>query len=298
MIIGLLGGEYDRCLGLLKRQIEDLGHKAITINLKSLPQVTTATIDYQGIVYDGYNLFEMGSFYLREMEIRAPFFHVTYTKQLWAMLRERYLSFEAEERENILFTRNLLEILAYKKPMVNPPQVYSHRRQLPFHLSLLAQRGFSVPPFISGVEEDLEVTGFQEELPLNLDEERIWDVLSFPKEGKGEVRIWRKKPEGTTYKGIVLGESLLEVTVEIPGDGGAPRKVESQELPEEIRGGILEAAKAMGAAFAEVQLLYTAKEKRVWFLQVDPSPNFFELEKAHGLPISESLARYLVEIAD
>jgi len=297
MVIGLFGDEYDKCVGLLKQRIEDLGHKAIIINLKYLPRVTRATLDGEGIICDGYNLFEMGSFYLREMEVRAPFFHVTYTRELWIMLRERYLSFEADEIENVFFAHNLLEILAAKNLIINPPQVYSHRRLMPFHLSFFAQRGFSIPPFTVGAVEDLRVKGFEEELPLNLDEERVFDVLSFPKGKEKGMRIWRKKIAGTIYKVMFLGDKLLNDALAVLKGTVKPHKIKRKELPKGVGETALKAAKIMEAKFAEVELLYSAKEGIVWLLQVDPSPDFYKLEKVYGLPISEPLARYLVDVA-
>ncbi len=297
MVIGLFGDEYDRCVGLLKQRIEDLGHKAIIINLKLLPRVTRATLDYERIICDGYNLFEMGSFYLREMGLRDPFFHVRYTKELWVALRQRYLSFTDDEIDNLFFAHNLLEILARKKAIVNPPQVYSHRHLMPFHFSFFAHHGISIPSFILGKPENLRPNGFEEQIPLNLDEERIWDVLSFPKGKEKGMRIWRRKIEGTIYKVIFLGNRLLNDALAFLTGKLEPNRIRLKELPEEAKEIALKAAKIMEAKFAKVELLYSIKEGKVYLLQVDPSPDLYELEKVYQLEITEPLALYLVDAA-
>jgi hypothetical protein len=322
-VVGLLGDEYDECTQLLKLRIEDLGHKAKVINLRRLPTVTTATINYETIICDGYNLFEMSSFYLREMELRDPFFHVTYTIDLWATLLERYLRFATNEIDNVYFVRSILEILALTKRIVNPPRVYSFRRLMPFGFSFLAHRGFLIPPFTTGFAREAKARSFEEQLPVSLDEAMEWDVLSFPKGEEEWLQIWRKKIEGTTYKLIVLGGRSLDYALAVHestmgGNNGPiegsnaepiegisaepasrsnaePVKIKQEDLPPEVEDTAVKAAEAIKAEFAEVDLKYSEKEGKVWVLGVDPSPDISELERVYGLPISGPLAKYLID---
>lgn len=300
-VVGLLGDEYDESTQLLKLRVEDLGHKAKVINLKRLPKVTRATVSLDTIIYDGYNLLEMGSFYLREMQLRDPFFHVTYTLELWATLLEKYLHFAADETDNAYFVRSILEILALKKPIVNPPQGYSFRRLIPFELNFLARRGFFIPPFTTGFAREAKAGGFEEHLHVSLDEAIEWDVLSFPKGEEEWLQIWRKRIEGATYKLIVLGGRSLDYALAVHGSslkGNNGRiKIRQKDLPLEVEDTAVKASKAVKAELAEVDLKYSEKEGKVWLLGVDPSPDISELERVHGLSISEPLAQYLIDVA-
>ena len=295
--IGLLGREFDECLKLLKVRIEDLGHAARVINLTHMPRVTRATIELDRLLYDGRDLFEFGSFYLKEMGIRDPFFHVSYDRDFWTMLRERYLAFAQSEQDNVLFTCNLLEILAAGVPMINHPQSYSHRTLVPFHLNLLAKRGFAVPQFTTGFAEDRVARNREEQIPLNLDEERTWDALSFPKGEETGLRIWREEKPGTVYRLIVVGERLLDCGLAHLEEADGLHEVRSRDLAPEITRTALNAAKTVGIAFGEITVRHSERDDKVWLLQVDPSPDFHALEVTHGLAVSGPLAEYLISVA-
>lgn len=296
-VIGLLGNEYDHCINLLKVRIEDLGHRARVINLTHLPRVTRVTIDPDNIICDGYNLLEMDGFYLGEMELRDPFFHVSYTRELWALLLDRYMPFAASEVDNAVFARNILEILALNKPMVNTPRVYSFRRMIPYLLDFLGNRGFPVWPFTTGFADEREARGFDEQLPMSLDEARTGDVLSFPKGKEKGLRIWRKKPAGIIYKLIIVGKQPLNDALAVPMNKAEPCRIKLAKLPRGIEDTAIKAAEVVEAEFAEVELLYSENGGKVWLLKVDPCPYFYELEEVHGLKISGSLAEYLVDVA-
>jgi hypothetical protein len=295
--IGLLGTEFDRCLRLLKTRIEDHGHIARVINLTHLPRVTRVSVEFDKLIYDGYNLLEMGSFYLKELGIRDPFFHVSYERDLWIMLRERYMAHVEAEEDNVIFTCNLLEILASRVPVVNHPQVYSHRTLVPLHLNVLAQNGLSVPPFVTEHAEDHVASTSENQLPLNLDEERTWDVLSFPKGREKGLRIWREKRAGVIYKVILVGNQLIDSGLALFGEQTVPRAVKLEELPDGVAETGIKAAGAIGAVSAEITLQHSEDEGKTWVLQVDPSPDFYTLEINHGLTVSEALAKYLIAVA-
>lgn len=295
--IGLFGDEYDECIGLLKMRIEDAGHKARVINLRRFPGVTRATIDADRITHDGINLFEMDAFFLREMAVRDPFFHVQYTKELWATLRERYLDFSAHEADDISFLRAVVEIVAVSKPMVNAPRVYGYRRHMPFELDLLSRRGFSIPSFRVSLPIAGGDCGADESAILDLDEEMTCDVLTFPKGIEAWTQIARTRVEGANYTLIVVGEASLDRAIALPAGETQCRTVERKDLPRDVEETAVRAAGALGAEFAEVELRYSGTDGKVWLIKVDPAPYFAYWEKAFGLGISEPLAKYLIRVA-
>ncbi len=321
--IGLLGNEYDDSVKLLKVRIEDRGHRARVINLQHFPRVMRATMDSGRIVFDGYNLLDMDSFFLREMDVRDPFFHVRYGRELWNMLRERYLSFAEDEIDNIMYIRNILYILAARKPVINPPHVYEHRNQMPYHLSMLARRGFTVPQFITvyggenaradtrggggdsatagerqrshGAAREEPFDGAYDEIPLRTDEYRTFEVFSFPKGEEQHLRLRCRRGNGDAYKLVVVGDRPLDRAVLISPDADSGRVVESAEIPAGALETAREAARAVGASFAEVELTVGVGEGAVTVRRVDPSPEFSVLEERYRLSIADPLAKHLID---
>ncbi len=321
--IGLLGNEYDESVKLLKVRIEDRGHSARVINLQHLPRVMRATVDFGRIVFNGHNLLDMDCFFLREMDVRDPFFHVRYSRELWNMLRERYLSFAEDEIDNIMYIRNILYILADRKPVINPPHVYEHRNQMPYHLSMLARHGFAVPPFTTvcggeiskldtsaggeksstagerqsspGAACQVHFDGPYDELSLRSDEYRTFEVFSFPKGKEQHLHLRCGRGDGVAYKLIVVGDRPLDRAVLLSPDADGGRVVSSAELPAGVMETARETARAVGASFAEVELNVGTGEGTVVVRHVDPSPEFSVLEDTYRLSIADPLAKHLID---
>jgi hypothetical protein len=301
--IGLFGDEYDECVGLLKARIEDAGRRARIINLRRFPGVTRATIDSTRVVCDGYDLLQMDAFYLREVSARDAFFHVRYTRSLWESLRERYIDFSAREEDAAAFARAIVEIVASQKPMVNEPRVYTCRRHLPYELDLLSRRGVRVAPF-SAAAVEMEAGGSSgkpraepgaEAALLDLDEELAYDVYSFPKGDVAPTRIERANVELGSLVLVVVGGRVLDRAVSLD----AARRcsiVDLGALPVGLEQTALDAAGALGAAFAEVEVGRAAGRGETMVLKVDPAPYFARWEEV-GLEVARPLAEYLIGLA-
>ncbi|MFZ5979859.1 MAG: hypothetical protein ACOYVF_04445 [Candidatus Zixiibacteriota bacterium] len=290
--IGLLGHEYDGCIRSLKRRIEDRGHKARVINPTHLPRVTQVTLSSDNIIHDGYDLREFDCYYLAEMGIREPFFHVTYSREMWSFLRERYLRFAAHEIENLILTINMIYMLARLRPMINDPRVYSLRLHVPFHLNRLAYRGYPVPSFTADFNRP---DGYEEALPLKLDELKTWEVLSFPKNMNTDLKVWRKKPKGIRYTLFVVGERIMEEALCHSDAAALPRKIKTVEVPEPVVATVLKIASDVGIKFCESTVVNS--EAGLWLSQIDTAPNFKNTEDINNLDVSSALADYLINIA-
>ena len=289
LTIGLLGTEYDGSVQYLKRQVEDRGHKTITINLTHLPRVVHSTVSPHAVVHDGHNLFDFDCFYLIDMGLREPFFHVTYDRELWSMLRERYHAFAACEVNSVHYTVALIKVIAAVKPMINSPQVYMNRLHLPYQLHHLNAKSYSVPEFAVGSKQP---DGITESSPLKLDEYKTWEVLSFPKSNHTNVRIWQDKPNGVTFKIIVIGDSALDEALRYTKPSHPPEKIKTSEVPSDVIATALSAARDLSVKFGEV--ICTWSDNKVWITQIDPSPDLRSLKELFGLRVSSALADYLI----
>jgi len=295
--IGLLGHEYDGSVQFLKVRIEDLGHKAKIINFVYLPRVTKVSLNPTEVVYDGHDLFETDCFYLKEVAVREAFFHVDYSRELWGMLRQRYLSFTATEEANIIFVHNLVRILAEQKPMVNAPEAHAHRTLVPHQLRVLADSGVAVLPWVATAGDKSVPEEPTIRLPLSLDETKTYDVFAFPKNGSQGLCIREEQLPGRTYRLFCLGDRLLEYGLFGRGDGTALARISLAEVPSEVAATALDAAKSLQVVFAEVSLRQVEQDNAVYVSRVDPSPEFGTVEQAYDLSVSEPLARYLIDIA-
>ncbi len=297
VVVGLIGHEYDPCVKLLKTAIEDRGHTARIINLALLPRVVRVSIDLERLVFDGDDLLKMDGFYLRDLVIREPFFHVTYSRELWSMLRQRYLAFIASEADSILFGLSLLEILAANKPMINTPTVYARRTLLPYHWHRLARDGIAVPSFTATLVEEESVAGTEERLPISFDEEKTFDVLTFPKRQVTGVRVRRSRRPGMTYRVIFVADRFLKRGLCVSDADTPPAVLPLSDVPAEVVNTALRAVGATEAAFAEVWLSRSDENGVVRVSRVDPSPDFSMWDKKHGVSVSGPLAQYLIDAA-
>lgn len=295
--IGLLGDEYDSCIGILKMRIEDAGHTARIFNLRHFPRVTRASIDRERIRYDGCDLLDVDCFFLRELGVRDPFFHVRYTEELWAMLCERYNAFAEAENECIPFAVSLVKALALQRAMVNPPHVYELRRLVPLQLNRLASRGIRVAEFEAGIEKDESADGLEEALCIDLEEQTTYDVPSFPKEPSRAVAMRRKKTEDPIYSVFVLGERVIGCAMCSGEQTTRATRIEPKDLPGEISETSCKAACAVEAVFARVDLRLSREKDIPTVLSIDPAPDFYEFEESSAISISKELACYLVETA-
>lgn len=295
--IGLLGDEYDSCIGILKMRIEDAGHTARIFNLRHFPRVTRASIDRERIRYDGHDLLEVDCFFLRELGVRDPFFHVRYSEELWSILSERYNAFAEAEKECIPFAVGLVKSLASQRAMVNPPHVYELRRMVPLQLRRLASKGIRVAEFEAGIEKDQAEGGLENALFIDLEEQTTYDVPSFPKALDRASVMRRKKTEEPIYSAFVLGEKVIGCTLCSWERAIRATRIETKDLPPELSETSCKAARAVEAVFARVDLESSGEKDTPRVLYIDPAPDFYEFEASCAIPISKELAGYLVEIA-
>jgi hypothetical protein len=239
----------------------------------------------------------MDSFFLVEMGIREPFFHVTYSKDMWSRLRERYLSFAVGEMDSVMFTISMLEILALRKPMINSPAVLTLQVQMPHQFATLSRRGIPVSPFFAGSAFQAKQAGLEDRMPIRLDEIRNWDGFSFPKHMKSDISIWRERQSATHYRCIVLNDRLLDDSLVSSAGSRELRKKRTAEIPSDVQLVALSSAGALGIKFGEVTLQCSEDTGEARLLQMDPSPDFKTLEEKYGLVVAAPLAEYLVTIA-
>lgn len=289
---GLLGHEYDESIQLLKRRLEDRGHRAKILNLTHLPRTIQTTLTPEILIFDGHDLREYDCFYLTDLGLREPFFHVKYEPELWAALRPRYLKFASGETASVHLAVDLVNLLAHIRPMVNPPHIYSYRLHYPFPLHRLSSQSIKVPAFVAAPKRP---DGYDESVPLNLDEYKYWEVLSFSKTGRTDLKCWCIRPVGAIYKVFVLGKRLMEEALSMTDTGQSMRLLPLAEVPATVAETAMKAAAELDIAFGEITCVND--NGTIWLSDIDPLPDIKKLEDVHNFHVSSALADYLIDTA-
>lgn len=151
MRVGLVGSTLSADLGVLKREIEDRGHKAAIFNPRKAPEYALAAIGTCGatatLAFDHRNLVDFDSLYIGDLEGRDRFFRGYFEKDIWMSLRQRYLNFAAAEVDALAFQLSLVLLAADRVPTVNSPASIVATRLRPSVLWKARRAGIPVWPF-------------------------------------------------------------------------------------------------------------------------------------------------------
>lgn len=307
--IGIFGREDDPEVDLLKRRIEDLGARATLIDLCDFPKVATGTLAGGAVTYDGMDLAEMDAFYLRQMGYFSPVPQREFSKVEWDAYFERFNEVLAEEREGISFAESLIQILSATRPMVNPYEVAFYHKLKPYQYWTLAAKGVPVPDFLAG-NDFFELTKFAASRP-SVAKPLVGGLVrrAAPSDLEKEREALRKRPvllqreiTGPALRSFVLGGRILGTCETVYGEGGVDSRqdivaMRRYDLSSEHTALPVRACDALGMIFAGVDMLLEEKTGKMFVLECNPAPFFRNFEVQAGLPLSEELARYLVNEA-
>ena len=307
--IGIFGREDDPEVDLLKRRIEDLGARATLIDFCDFPEAALGGLDRGAVNYDGINLAEMDAFYLRQMGYFSPVPQREFSKVEWAAYFERFNEVLAEEREGISFAESLIQILSAMKPMVNPYEVAFYHKLKPYQYWTLASKGVRVPDFLAG-NDFFELARFAGSAPSVI-KPLVGGLVrrATPSDLEKEREALRKRPvllqreiTGSALRSFVLGGRIIGTCETVYAEGGVDSRqdiaaMRRYDLSAEHAAVPVHACAALGMIFAGVDMLLEEKTGNLFVLECNPAPFFRNFEVQAGLPLSEELARYLVNEA-
>lgn len=307
--IGIFGREDDPEVDLLKQRVEDLGARAAILDLGGFPKFTKAVLDPGAVRYDDLDLTEIDAFYLRQMNYFSPLPQKEYTREEWADYFEKFNDRLAEEREAMSFNESLIQILSQLKPMVNPYRAAFYHKLKPYQYCTLAAHGLKVPSFRAG-NDFFEMAKFADLAPCivkPLVGGFVRPITAADLEKEKETL--RKRPvllqqhiKGRALRSFVVGERLVGTCETVYGEGDVDSRqnviaMRRFDLPSEHAGAPVRACRAVGMLFAGVDMILEEKTGDIYILECNPAPFFRNFEVQTGLPLSQELARYLVEEA-
>lgn len=307
--IGIIGNADDPEVELLKRRVEDLGARATVIDFSQFPHVTKASIEGETVTYDDLELTSLDAFYLRQMGYFSPIPQKELTKEEWADYYGKFNDYLAGQRETLSFTESVIQILSELRPVINPYQVAFYHRLKAYQYWTLAAGGLAVPEFMAG-NDFFGMHEFLGRVPSVVKPLTGGFVSRYsPQDLARDKDSLRKRPillqreiTGRMLRSFVLGGRLVGTCEIISKEGEADSRREilamkifsltpaHQAIP-------IKACKVLGMIFAGVDLLLDEKSDTLHVLEANPAPFFRNFEVQTGLPISQELARYLVEEA-
>jgi len=307
--IGLIGNDDDPEVELLKQRIEDLGAQAVVLDFTQFPRFTLASLSDIRIRYDDIDLASLDAFYLRQLSYFSPFPQKQLTEEEWADYFEKFNTYITNEREVMSFSESVVQILNELKPVVNPYETAFYHKLKVFQYWKLAGCGLEVPEFIAA-NDVFAMREFVKRFPAVAKPLTGGFVTRFPEAALEAAREdLRKRPvlvqreiTGRMLRSFVLAGRLIGTceTISAPGEADSRRDVVAMkpyDLEPRQRDVPVRACQALGMIFAGVDLLVDEASGKVYVLECNPAPFFRNFEAQTGLPVSQALARYLVEEA-
>jgi hypothetical protein len=285
MMVGLVGSPRSPDLCLVKKRIEDRGHRAVFLNIREFPQYALSGFGQSSLRFDHLDLLEFDSFYLNEIEARNRFFRGIFDNDIWMTLRERYIDFAEAERHSLTYQIGLLTALSCRKPFINSPVNFlkaSLRASTLFRLAAAGLPAAEIVVAAGGTQRDSTY------MRLRLAEDEAYDVPCFPRNLEGCVGLVVNNAEEQARVIGVRGERPSRMVVATGG------KVRAESTDETTAGLTEEVLGALHLETAEVCLARGAGGIRI--TEVLPAPHLAEFEEMTGESISEKVAERLLSI--
>lgn len=285
MTVGLVGSPRSPDLCLLKKRIEDRGHRAVFLYIREFPQYVLSGFGQSSLRFDHLDLLEFDSFYLNEIEARNRFFRGIFDKDIWMTLRERYIDFAEAERHSLTYQIGFLTALSCRRPFINSPMNFLKTRLRTSTLFRLAAAGLPAAGIV------VEAGGTQSEstyMRLRLAEDDAYDVPCFPRTLDDCVGLKVSHAEEQVRVIGLRGERPSNSVVATDGN------VRAEDTGEATAGLTEEVLDTLQLETAEVCLARGADG--IMITEVLPAPHLAEFEEITGEVISEKVAERLLSI--
>ena len=286
MKFGLIGIERSLDLCLLKRELEDRGHRAVFINIRKFPRYVTASITPMEINFKHLSLLDFDCFYLGELEIREGFFRGRFGKDIWMSLRDRYNQFLESEGDSLSFQLNLIMCLGEARPCVNRPFSLIRTRFRPSVCFLLNRSAIPTVPMVLGAAEDPE--DIYASARIRVEEEVLYDVPCFPRDGLSCLSVRRKRPQEHWRTIAVKGAVPAKMVVRAEGqERAAPQPAEVTRTGQAV-------LNSLGLELAEIAMAPDGEGLAI--LDTRPFPRISGFEEITGENLAGVIADRLIAV--
>mgnify|MGYP001821129983 CR=1 FL=1 len=302
MRVALLGpSDRDEIVRLAIR-VEERGAEPVVLDSRREPAIRIAK---EGLRACDVDLDGLTALFVSDLGLRPP----------WVRDEDGRCDVEASERALRSSRRKLaawnaiLEWLARRITVVNPPRTYDLHALKPWEMTIYERAGLPVPRTIATSDPDsltgLPTTGWiRKALNGGYD---YTERFAPPADAGAAAEALRAAPlmvqefvEGDNVRAFVLGGEVIGAAETVSLDGAATDsrrgeiRVRRVTLPEEAERTAVSAAALWGMPYTAVDFMRDEVSGRYLLLECNSSPFFVNFERLSGCDISGRIADYLV----
>lgn len=313
MRIGLIGPPEDAEIQRLRTELAARDVEPVLLDLtRRLPEIdiTLAVDEEPTLRLDGEPVDDVGAWYARRLGLWDPTLPEEPTPEQWEAFYDRYQAWHAAETEKAITTGSILEILAERSTVVNPPRsVYDHMRKS-YQLARMKAAGVPVPAFQVTTNPD-EAEAFAREHDRVVYKPRggrrhVLEVtpqtIRERREAFGTEPVFLQRLVDGDHHRVHLVDDLVAAgrfsfdRDERVDYRAAKTELEPVELDPEIEQLCRQAMEACRMSYTGLDLILDGDEDP-WLLECNPAPMFAVFEDKTGYPIAETLADHLIAAA-
>ncbi len=312
MRIGIFGDDSDPQCHAVAMAASKLGADNVLLRADAFEQGLPISFVDGSTWYRGACIDDLRGFYLRFIPAPyAPYLEKDDALVLYPDWFQRYM--HSRERATF-FVSWLLQLQHRGATLVNPPHAASVLQYKPFQLHVLRSLGAQIPRtlisndpaavrrFLDEVKDVIYKPVMGGALTERLDDEAIEKLDAITT----SPVIFQERAPGADLRIMLVGDEIVSsVAIETPeqqldfrGDdvyssGGATYR--EVKLPDRVAEFCRRAARECGLVFAGIDIKQQGDD---WvFLELNSSPIYLDVERKLGHPISEAIAKYLVDHA-
>lgn len=316
--IGIFGSLRDPQVRAVGGEVARLGGKPLLLASDAL-ELQRPVSSWQGDVsLDGASVMDCQAVYVRS--IPSPHPPVIQKEDTIVLHQTWYTKFMQARERSGFFLALLLSLEHAGLRVVNPPQAGAALQHKPFQLDVLRRLGADLPrTLISNDPERIRAFHASEQAQ---GEEVIFKPLLggaitrlLDDEALGKLDrvrtapvIFQQRIRGDDIRVILVGDKVVSAVAirtpvphldfrADPAYSGGKARYERVVLPPRVAAICGAAARACGLPFAGIDIKHTADDG--WFfLELNSSPIYMDVERKLGDPISRALAQFLLGIPD
>ena len=303
--LGLVGPAERAEVKRLAVRVEERGGQPVVLDSRIDPAIR---LGRGRIAACGEDLTDVRGVYVVDLQLPSP---VVRTSEAEI---DREASRRALERSRRVLSawNTLLEHLARRIPVVNPPASHDLHFLKPFEVAAYERSGLPTPVTVSTTDPRSLVTlggriaggWISKGMVGGYTHTESMDIPSSIEAARDLLRrsplLVQERIEGDNVRAFVLGEEMIGAAEIIPM---TPSEIDSRRgdsrvrrisLPDEAARAAVEAARRFGMAFAAVDFMRQSGTGRFVLLECNSAPFFVNFEARTGLDISGKLVDHLI----
>ena len=316
MRIGILGEASEPEVALVSKRLAERGVDPVVADLNGFPRERRLSILVEGgaprVVLQGQDLSDVAAWYVRRYGFSDPLVKREMDLKEWTEIHNQLREWIQVENQKQMTLASTLEFLQELAPTVNPPGAFLGHLRKPHQTYLIRKAGLPVPDYLVTSDPD-EARAFLARHPRVVYKPvaggrhtREMTRERFDQRARAlqtEPILLQALAEGRHLRAYVVGDRFVgageiqfdrEVSIDYRETQRGALPV---DLPEEIQRQCVRAAEACGMPFTGLDVIVDDERGRHAFLECNPSPMFANFERMTGIPVSDSLANLLVELA-